>query len=246
MIENFVKNTAELNLLAQNLRDNGEIERLNHLADQWLIPEEDVQAFIKGTRIRLAEIPLDEKVFTNASEKLTAEQYQFSDDRVIHAIGRYLMQHLNENGLEEQVLQEHKSLEKCMNYILTRAYEESEDLIKKEQESDRKRPKDQRRRGVGRILEEEKVYRWAVEYYLLDDKKEDRKKKKKWEKEERERRERKKTAATVQTVKSSTVPKVTKPEDGQLSLFDLGKQADDNTVSEKADSGNGEKEDACV
>lgn len=245
MIENFVKNTSELNLFAQNLRDNGEIDRLNQLADQWLIPDEDVQAFIKGTRIRLAEIPLDEKSFTNASEKLTAEQYQFSDDRVIHAIGRYLMQHLNENGLEEQVLQEHKSLEKCMNYILTQAYEEAEDLIKKEQEADCKRPKDQRKRGVGRILEEEKVYRWAVEYYRLDDKKEERKKKKKWEKEERERRERKK-AASVQPIKSSTISKVTKPEDGQLSLFDLGKQTDDSIVSENPDSGKGVKEDACV
>ena len=46
MIENFVKNTSELNLFAQNLRDNGEIDRLNQLADQWLIPDEDVQAFI--------------------------------------------------------------------------------------------------------------------------------------------------------------------------------------------------------
>ena len=59
MIENFVKNTSELNLFAQNLRDNGEIDRLNQLADQWLIPDEDVQAFIKGKRILLAEIPLD-------------------------------------------------------------------------------------------------------------------------------------------------------------------------------------------
>ena len=32
MIEQFVNNTAELNLLAQNLRDHGEIERLKGLA----------------------------------------------------------------------------------------------------------------------------------------------------------------------------------------------------------------------
>ena len=47
-------------------------------------------------------------------------------------------------------------------------------------------------------------------------------------------------------MKSSTISKVTKPEDGQLSLFDLGKQTDDSIVSEKADSGKGVKEDACV
>ena len=44
MIEQFVNNTAELNLLAQNFRDHGEIERLKELADQWLIPEEDLKA----------------------------------------------------------------------------------------------------------------------------------------------------------------------------------------------------------
>ena len=73
MIEQFVNNTAELNLLAQNLRDHGEIERLKGLADQWLIPEEDLKDFINGTRVRLAEIPLEEKDFSSATEKLTEE-----------------------------------------------------------------------------------------------------------------------------------------------------------------------------
>lgn len=234
MIEQFVNNTAELNLLAQNLRDHGEIERLKELADQWLIPEEDLKDFINGTRVRLAEIPLEEKDFSSATEKLTEEQYQLAGNTALIVIGRYLMMHLEEKGLEEKILQSHKSLEKCLNYILKQAYEEEKDSIKKEMQAANKSRHDQELQGTVRVYEEEKVFRWAEEYYLLDDKEAEQKRKEEWEKAERERR--KQAAERIKNMQERKAAPIEKKEsDGQISLFDLGKQNEEKDREASAD-----------
>ena len=234
MIEQFVNNTAELNLLAQNLRDHGEIERLKGLADQWLIPEEDLKDFINGTRVRLAEIPLEEKDFSSATEKLTEEQYQLAGNTALIIIGRYLMKHLEEKGLEEKILQSHKSLEKCLNYILKQAYEEEKDSIKKEMQAANKSRYDQELQGTVRVYEEEKVFRWAEEYYLLDDKEAEQKRKEEWEKAERERR--KQAAERIKNMQDRKAAPIEKKEsDGQISLFDLGKQNEEKDRGASAD-----------
>lgn len=234
MIEQFVNNTAELNLLAQNLRDHGEIERLKGLADQWLIPEEDLKDFINGTRVRLAEIPLEEKDFSSATEKLTEEQYQLAGNTALIIIGRYLMKHLEEKGLEEKILQSHKSLEKCLNYILKQAYEEEKDSIKKEMQAANKSRYDQELQGTVRVYEEEKVFHWAEEYYLLDDKEAEQKRKEEWEKAERERR--KQAAERIKNMQERKAAPIEKKEsDGQISLFDLGKQNEEKDRGASAD-----------
>ena len=234
MIEQFVNNTAELNLLAQNLRDHGEIERLKELADQWLIPEEDLKDFINGTRVRLAEIPLEEKDFSSATEKLTEEQYHLAGNTALIVIGRYLMMHLEEKGLEEKILQSHKSLEKCLNYILKQAYEEEKDSIKKEMQAANKSRHDQELQGTVRVYEEEKVFRWAEEYYLLDDKEAEQKRKEEWEKAERERR--KQAAERIKNMQERKAAPIEKKEsDGQISLFDLGKQNEEKDRGASAD-----------
>ena len=234
MIEQFVNNTAELNLLAQNLRDHGEIERLKELADQWLIPEEDLKDFINGTRVRLAEIPLEEKDFSSATEKLTEEQYHLAGNTALIVIGRYLMMHLEEKGLEEKILQTHKSLEKCLNYILKQAYEEEKDSIKKEMQAANKSRHDQELQGTVRVYEEDKVFRWAEEYYLLDDKEAEQKRKEEWEKAERERR--KQAAERIKNMQERKAAPIEKKEsDGQISLFDLGKQNEEKDKEASAD-----------
>lgn len=234
MIEQFVNNTAELNLLAQNFRDHGEIERLKELADQWLIPEEDLKDFINGTRVRLAEIPLEEKDFSSATEKLTEEQYQLAGNTALIMIGRYLMMHLEEKGLEEKILQTHKSLEKCLNYILKQAYEEEKDSIKKEMQAANKSRHDQELQGTVRVYEEDKVFRWAEEYYLLDDKEAEQKRKEEWEKAERERR--KQAAVRIKNMQERKAAPIEKKEsDGQISLFDLGKQNEEKGREASAD-----------
>ena len=234
MIEQFVSNTAELNLLAQNLRDHGEIERLKELADQWLIPKEDLKDFINGTRIRLAEIPLEEKEFSTATEKLTEEQYQLAGNTALIIIGRYLMMHLEEKGLEERILQRHKSLEKCFNYILKQAYEEEKESIQKERQAANKAGQNQGFQATVRAFEKEKVFRWAEEYYLLDDKEAEQKRKEEWEKAERERR--KQAAERIKNMQERKAAPIEKKEsDGQISLFDLGKQNEEKDREASAD-----------
>lgn len=73
----MIENTKDLNMVADRLRARGEISRLQELCKEWLIPEKDMQDFLQGKRLRLAEVPLEEKNFSTASEKIAEEMYQF-------------------------------------------------------------------------------------------------------------------------------------------------------------------------
>ena len=77
MLGKMIENTKDLNMVADRLRARGEISRLQELCKEWLIPENDMQDFLQGKRLRLAEVPLEEKNFSTASEKIAEEMYQF-------------------------------------------------------------------------------------------------------------------------------------------------------------------------
>ena len=98
MIEQFVNNTAELNLLAQNLRDHGEIERLKGLADQWLIPEEDLKDFINENifkKLKILEFKWDNYgIYCPGATGLYLKHSDF------HKIGKLLLNDGRFNGVE--------------------------------------------------------------------------------------------------------------------------------------------------
>mgnify|MGYP000108040842 CR=1 FL=1 len=123
MLGKMIENTKDLNMVADRLRARGEISRLQELCKEWLIPEKDMQDFLQGKRLRLAEVPLEEKIFSTASEKIAEEMYQFEGPGLAVALGQYLMERCEEKTLGEQILLPHKSLEKAINFILQRVYE---------------------------------------------------------------------------------------------------------------------------
>ena len=93
---------------------------------------------------------------------------------------------------------------------------------------------DQELQGTVRVYEEEKVFRWAEEYYLLDDKEAEQKRKEEWEKAERERR--KQAAERIKNMQERKAAPIEKKEsDGQISLFDLGKQNEEKDREASAD-----------
>ena len=122
MLETMIENTKDLNMVADRLRARGEISRLQELCRERLIPENDMQDFLQGKRLRLAEVPLEEKKFSTASEKIAEEMYQFEGPGLAVALGQYLLERCENEILSAQILLPHKSLEKGINFILQRVY----------------------------------------------------------------------------------------------------------------------------
>ena len=152
-------------------------------------------------------MPLEEKNFSTASEKIAEEMYQFEGPGLAVALGQYLIERCEEETLGAQILLPHKSLEKAINFILQKVYEESKDYLQQNRGG---------QNGAGVAVSSEKVYRWLEEYYALDDAEEEQKKKE--EERERKRKAQEKPAAKIVT----TSAKENKPKaDSQLSLFDM-------------------------
>lgn len=172
MYEKLINNTEELNAMAVHLRNSQNFSELKVLAAQWLVPKQDVEDFIKGKRFQLAEIPLSEKEYTSAVEKLREEMWHMKDQLFTDIVGHHLMEKA-EKGLlfGSQVLKKQKTLQKCMNYIMEQAYQ----MAEKEHDNrfggknNPNRRADRTHQSVGMGISETKVYQWAEEYYALDD-----------------------------------------------------------------------------
>lgn len=172
MYEKLINNTEELNAMVVHLRNSQNFSELKVLAAQWLVPKQDVEDFIKGKRFQLAEIPLSEKEYTSAVEKLREEMWHMKDQLFTDIVGRHLMEKA-EKGLlfGSQVLKKQKTLQKCMNYIMEQAYQ----MAEKEHDNrfggknNPNRRADHAHQSVGMGISETEVYRWAEEYYALDD-----------------------------------------------------------------------------
>lgn len=156
-----------------------------------------------------------------AKEKLEGELKNAKDKNFADPVITYLLKRCEEDdGLAEDVLQNHKTWEKCYGYI----YEQA-----RKQKS-----------GNCAVVRDDVVYEWAEDYFHLDDKAVEEKKKKeekerrKSQKQETEKRKQQNSkqkpakektsektpdAKSVKEVKKKT-PKKNEPE-GQMSLFDL-------------------------
>ncbi|MFR1946206.1 MAG: Cas9 inhibitor AcrIIA9 family protein [Faecalimonas umbilicata] len=103
---------------------------------------------------------MEEKKFSTASEKIAEEMYQFEGPGLTVALGQYLLERCEDEILSAQILLPHKSLEKGINFILQRVYEESKDYLQQNRNG---------QNGAGVAVSSEKVYHWLEEYYALDD-----------------------------------------------------------------------------
>lgn len=172
MYEKLINNTEELNAMAVHLRNSQNFSELKVLAAQWLVPEQDVEDFIKGKRFQLAEIPLSEKDYASATEKLQEEMWHMKDQLFTDIVGRYLMKKAEEDPMFGiQVLKKQKTLQKCMNYIMEQAYQmaEKEHDTRFGGEKNPNRRADSAHQSIGMGISDTQVYQWADAYYALDD-----------------------------------------------------------------------------
>lgn len=160
-----------------------------------------------------------EPVKQRAKEKLEKEMKADKDKTFAEPVIGYLLKRCEEDeGLAQDVVQEHKTWKKCFDYIYSQARKQT--------------------KGNCAAVRDDVVYEWAEDYYHKDDKAEEEKKakkeaerkaKQKKEAEERKAKAKEKPAKTASVPqKKEEIPKEqTKPKrngrdmDGQLDMFSM-------------------------
>lgn len=132
MIEKMVENVVELNDAAVHLRNQGDMEALRRLAKKWAVPYEQTEDFIQGRRYRLAEIPIGQKIFRTASEKLREEILVLDDKDFAGIIGWHIIRKCEEDPkLAISVMKRHKSLQRCLDFVMEKAFETATEQAKR-------------------------------------------------------------------------------------------------------------------
>lgn len=171
MLETMITNTRELNKAANHLRSQKELKRLRELAETWMVPYNQVEDFIKGKRALLADPAIEEKEYPTVNAKLAEELRILDDVLFADIIGTYVCRKSSDAVYGAQVLKRHKTLQKCLDYILGKAYALAEE----------KRGKSTALHGqqCGVAMTDEQVFQWVDDYYALDDEKQEAEKREK-------------------------------------------------------------------
>jgi len=163
---------------------------------------------------------LEEDFKGKACEKLRGELEKADDKQFADPVIGYLLKRCGEdNGLAQDVMQEHKTWEKCLQYIFDQARKQA--------------------KGNRAAVRDDVVYEWAEDYYHKDDKAEEEKKAKEAAERKKKEAERKKKAAEKKPLasqeagtyakKEKAADKPTEPKpkknskdmDGQMDLFSM-------------------------
>ncbi|XBX07653.1 Cas9 inhibitor AcrIIA9 family protein [Enterocloster clostridioformis] len=151
-----VGSVQEINGIAADLRRIGLIEEIKILAEKNNIPTDDVKDYLKGKRYFLVDGG-NAKTYETVRSKLLDEMGILNDPQFGDVVGQYLLQNCEDSGFSGRVLLNHKTLQRCIEYLMNKAQEMVTD-------EEGKRPQ-KNCVAVG----EDMVYQWASEYYELDD-----------------------------------------------------------------------------
>ncbi len=160
MIEKILGNISNVHLMnqtAEKLRQLGMKEELEKLAEYYAVPKQNVEAFFIGKRHFLVDGGPIQKNYHTVRSKLMDEMALLNDPQFADVIGNYLLKQCN-LAIGQQILQPHKTLQRCVEYLMEQAWK----LVDEE----KKKQKIQ----VGFAVPENTVYRWIEDYYALDDK----------------------------------------------------------------------------
>lgn len=227
-----VESITELNQIAASLRQIGMKEELGKLAKKFLIPQGDITAFLEGKRYYLIDGGNTEKIYATAKAKLLAEMFALKDPAFGDVIGNYLISCCQDSAFEEQILLPHKTLQRCIGYLMEQAYSMVSEEVKNS------------RQNTGIAVGSEQVFHWVRDYYFVDDKEKAEKeakeanqkfikaleagKKAKATKNKSEKNSVQKKKKTAESRKTSAKAREKKTEadqmqeGGQLSLFEAG------------------------
>lgn len=162
MFEKIVRNIDELNAVALHLRTIENFDALKSLAKEWQISKHDTEAFISGKRYRLADVTIEDRNYSRPEEKLRIEMFALKDRYFADIIGRYVIKKCIDDDFGKNVLLKHKSLQKCLDHIMEKAFHIAEEQAKQNGH-------EHIQQNAALALPETQVFHWAEEYYLLDD-----------------------------------------------------------------------------
>ena len=153
-----MESVQEVNRMAAQLRRLGMKEKLKELADKNHVMNQDLEDFLQGKRYFLIDAGETIKSYDTARAKLMDEMLTLNDPLFGTVIGGYLLQCCGKEEFQEAVLQEHKTLQRCIEYVMEKAYE----LLGEDQKK--------ARRNAAVAVVSDQVFEWAKGYYALDDK----------------------------------------------------------------------------
>lgn len=147
--------------------------------------------------------PDSEVIKQMAKEKLEKEMKADKNKAFAEPVIGYLLKRCEEDlGVAQDVVQEHKTWEKCFDYIYEQARKQAT--------------------GNRAAVRDDVVYEWAEDYYHKDDKAEEEKKAKEAEERKKKLEERAKKAKPVPNKAEAPKPKKNnKDMDGQLDMFSM-------------------------
>lgn len=146
----------EINEIAADLRRIGLKEELETLAKNNRVPDEDVKAYLQGKRYFLVDGG-DAKSYETARSKLLDEMGFLNDRRFGDIIGNFLLECCDMVEFSELVLKKHKTLQRCIEYLMSNA----QGMVSDEEKKSSK--------GTCVAVGQDSVYEWARAYYEKDD-----------------------------------------------------------------------------
>ena len=178
--------------------ENGRLEK----EYEYVMQEEKSESDVPTDDI---EVPNPASVKQMAKEKLEKEMKADKDKTFAEPVIGYLLKRCEDDlGLAQDVVQEHKTWKKCLDYI----YEQA-----------RKQATENRA-----VIRNDVVYEWAEDYYHKDDKAEEEKKARETAERKKKQKERAKKAKAEPQKTESPKPKPKKNSkdiDGQLDMFSM-------------------------
>ena len=220
MVEKILENVSdiyEINQTAAKLRQLGMREELQKLAEKYAVPKQNLEAFLSGKRYFLVDGGPIRKTYRTARSKLLDEMAMLKDPHFADVIGAYLLSQCGKCAIEQQILKSHKTLQRCVEYLMEQAWK----LVDDEKKSQRIR--------MGFAVPDGTVYRWVQEYYALDDK-------------EQYEKERKEAAETFRKAGEKTVRKEKSAANKSSTKGKSNKKTTEKAVSQSAGSQRDKKE----
>lgn len=151
-----IESIQEINAIAADLRRIGLREEIKILAEKNKVSSENVEEYLKGKRYFLLDGG-NAKTYETARGKLLDEMGILNDAQFGDVLGQYLLKCCDGPEFAELVLQKHKTLQRCIECLITKAQEMVTD-------GEGHQP-----RKACVAVSQDMVYQWAEEYYELDD-----------------------------------------------------------------------------
>lgn len=151
-----IESIQEINAIAADLRRIGLREEIKTLAENNKVPSENVEGYLKGKRYFLLDGG-NAKTYETARGKLLDEMGILNDAQFGDVIGQYLLKCCDTPEFAKLVLQNHKTLQRCIECLMTKAQK----MVTDEEGH-------QPREACVAVCQD-MVYQWTEEYYELDD-----------------------------------------------------------------------------